>query len=189
MSDGPYRSLPMTRSWKRLAKFAQNQNFEPADICSAAVTALAKDWRAGVPPAVVDGIRNVFLAQQAGLFPEQRIEQLQALRRNTAGHGFAGLFFDCAVAVVHTGRSGEAALVEAANNALLVRASRGVRQVEEHYYREATTALANRVRGRLEDAIENTGVGALARQLLNIIPGPAPRRSMKRQGLDDGVPL
>ena len=189
MSDGPYRSLPMSRKWKRLAQFAENQNFEPSDICNAAIAALANDWGGDVPFAVIDGIRGVLLEPQGGLFPERRIDQLEAMRRMTAGHGFARLLIDCTGAVVTAGGAGESALIEATSRALLARASRGFRQVEEHYYRKATDGLARSVRTRLEVGIPNDRIDALARELLNITSVPAQRRSMKRQDLDDGVPL
>ncbi len=189
MSDGPHRSLPMSRRWKRLAEFAENENFDPADISKAALRALAEDWHDGVPAPMMDGVRGVFLPQQAGLFPEQRIEPLEALEQMTAGHGLARLFVDCATASLNAGVTGEAALVDSLTNALVARAARGARQIEEHYCREATTALAKNVRARLEEGIRGVEFRGLARELLKLTPGTAERRSLKHQGLDDGVPL
>lgn len=189
MSDGPHRSLPMSRSWKRLAEFADNGNFGPPDICGAAAEALRECWRDDVPASVVEGVRGVFLQHQAGLFAEQRVEQLELLRPMAAGHGLARLFVDCASEVLNSGSTGETALVEAATNALFARAARAARQVEEHYCREATTPRAQNVRARLEEGIRDTDVHAVAREILAITPQTTQRRPPKHEGLDDGVSL
>lgn len=188
MSDGPYRSLPMSTAWRRLAEFCENQNFEPADIRDVAIKALESDWRDGVPEQVLDDIRSLFLDPQGDLFAQQRIDRLEALRRSTAGHGIARLFLDCAAASFGNGGSGVEALAEVGTNTLLTRASRGMRQVEEHYFRSATTALATSVRSRLEEACRTAPVESLARDLLKVGPR-VQRESSKHFDLDDGVSL
>ncbi|MGE3712096.1 MAG: hypothetical protein AB7G35_20820, partial [Hyphomicrobiaceae bacterium] len=45
MSDGPHRSLIMSKAWKRLAERADIKAFDPAEVCAAVPTALAEDWR------------------------------------------------------------------------------------------------------------------------------------------------
>ena len=87
MSDGPYRSLPMSRGWKRLAKFAENANFDRADTCAAATHALSATWRNEVPAAIVKGIRDVFLEREPGLFSDMRLARIDAVVSDNAGYG------------------------------------------------------------------------------------------------------
>ena len=189
MSDGPYKSLPMSRAWKRIAEFAQNVNFEPADIAEGARLALMRDWRSNVPVFLIAGVREVFCGSQSTLFPEQRVEQLRAMDAQTRNQAFARLFLDCAVHRMECGDTGEAGLVLAAADALLGRGARGVRQVEEHYFRKSTAALAKSVRSRLEQAVTSAGLDRCARILLKLTPGPSRPSSMKHRGLEEGVPL
>lgn len=189
MSDGPYKSLPMSRAWKRLAEFAQNDNFEPAHIAEAAISALMRDWRANVPVAMLTAVREVFCGSQNTLFNEQRIEQLRTIGEQTGNQAFGRLFLDCAVMQMEAKQTGEAGLVQAAADALLARAARGVRQVEEHYFRKSSASLAKSVRGRLEQGVIGADLAGCARTLLKISPAPARRPSLKHQGIDEGVPI
>ncbi|WP_137104626.1 hypothetical protein [Azospirillum argentinense] len=188
MSDGPHRSLPMRPSWKLLAKIADNTIFAPEEVCNTIVPALMQDWRADISAALLSRVRHVFEDEQGSLFKDQKIAQLEALGRLTAGHGLGRTFLDCAIeALTHTGSTPEA-LLDAVRNALLDRAWRGARQVEEHYYRKSNEPRALNVRSRINDGIKDAPLDAFARQLLNLDPVPAWCPPVKQQGLDDGVP-
>lgn len=189
MSDGPHRSLNMRRGWKRLAERAANHAFEPAEICNAVIPALAQDWRKEIPADLARGITGVLEGQQTSLFNDQKLSQLEGLRPLAAGHSLGQVFLDCAIELARNGRTGSDASVEAATNALAVRASCGARQVEEHYCRKSTTTRAQNVRGRIEEGIASASLDGLARALLNPDSGCALPTSGKQQGLDDGVRL
>lgn len=178
----------MSRGWKCLAQFAENKNFQPEDICNAAVQALESDWHAGIPGTVVDGVRNAFLIQQGDLFAKAANDRLKALQREAAGYPMARLLIDCAAANLGREGSAEDSLAKAGASALMTRASRGVRSVEEHYLRDGTLAQARDVRARLEEGFRDAPFDGLARQFLNIGPS-LPRASRKHDDLDDGVPL
>lgn len=178
----------MSRGWKCLARYAENENFEPADICNAAVQALESDWRDGIPTDIVEGVRRAFLTQQGDLFAKEASDRLEALQRESAGYPMARLLLDCAAANLGREGSAEDSLALAGANALKTRASRGVRSVEEHYLREGPAAQAREMRARLEQACRDAPIAALARELLNIGPG-LPKASRKHDDLDDGVPL
>lgn len=189
MSDGPYKSLPMSRAWKRLAEFAQNDNFEAGHIADAASSALMRDWRANVPVGLIAAVRDVFCGSQSTLFKEQGAEQLRAIGEQTGNRAFARLFLDCAVLRMESGDTGEASFVQAAADALLARGARGVRQVEEHYFRKTSPSLAKSVRGRLEHGVTSADLANCARVLLKVSPTPTPQPSLRHQGIDEGVPL
>lgn len=188
MSDGPYKSLPMSRAWKRMAEFAQNDNFEPAQIAGVATDALSRDWRANVPGDLIEAVRNIFCGAQSSLFNEQGAEQLRAMSTQTGNRTFAQLFLDCAALRMENEHTGEDGFVKAASDALLARGARGVRQVEEHYFRKASNSLAKSVRNRLEQGVASADIDACARHLLKVSPTTR-TPSLKRQGLDEGVPI
>jgi len=189
MSDGPYRSLPMSRSWKRLAEFAENVNFGGAEMSAAALNALKKAWRKGVPNALMTGFCKVFLEPQPGLFPHHCIEDVKSLSGLAEGHGLGRLLIDHAAMVVHEGRSGEAGLIEATQRTLAACGARASRQIEEHYLRKAPLILVRQVRERVRQALSDADPRALARQLCGLDVAAARRPSRKHKDLDDGVPL
>lgn len=187
MSDGPYKSLNMPPHWRRLAKRADLRAFAPAEICEALPPALAHDWKDDVPKELVQHVGEI-LRDDGALFPE-RTQRLEALRRVTAGHAFGCVLLECAVQVASSGATGPEAMVQAAAQALGIRASRGALQVEEHYCRKSTVPRAHKVRLRIDQAIASVAFSDLARQLLRHDPAPALRAPAKHHGIDEGVSL
>lgn len=178
----------MRRGWKKVAKWAANPAFAPEEICNALIPALAQDWNDDVPTDLIRGVDDILGVQQ-DLFNEQKVLRLESLRPITAGHGLGKVFLDCAIKLATNGKAGPEAVVEAAANALAVRASRGAEHVEEHYCRKSTTPRAHNVRARIEQGIGGASLSDLARQLLKRDPGSASRTPAKQRGLDDGVRL
>jgi hypothetical protein len=183
MSDGPHKSLPMRPGWKRLAECADNRAFAPDEVSRALIPALEQDCRQEIPTSFLDALQNTY----GTLFNERLSEQLEALRPAT-GHGLGRCVLDHALRRAANGETGIDASVKAVTDALVDRATRGTRQVEEHYCRESTNNRARDVRARLEEAVGSATVEGLARRLLKLDPGP-PSSGIKQQGLDDGVKL
>jgi hypothetical protein len=188
MSDGPYKSLPMRRGWKKVAQWAENPAFAPEEICNAIIPALARDWNIDVPAELARSVEEILGVQQ-DLFKEQKVLRLESLRPITAGRGLGKVFLECAIQLAASGAAGPEAPVEAATNALAVRASRGAQHVEEHYCRKSTAPRAQNVRARIEQGIGNASLNDLARQLLKRDPALPSRTPPKQRGLDDGVRL
>ncbi len=189
MSDGPHRSLNMRHGWKKLAERADNSAYAPAEITDAAAPALAQDGKEDVSAELARCVCEVLGGQQDSLFRDEKVMQLEALRRVTAGHGLGQVLIDCAIQAAAKGKSGPAAAVEAAIDALNIWAARCARQVEEHYYRKSTLPRAQNVRARIEEGIRGVSFEGLARQILKLATEPVPRAPSKRSGLDDGVQL
>lgn len=179
----------MARSWKRVAELAENENFECHDISVALLNALERTWRAEVPMAVVDGVRSAFLAKQSDLFPEQRVAPVKELLPEAAGHGFGRLLIDHAIGILHARGSGEIGLADATERALGAYGARAARQIDEHFHRKASHFLTTRVLARVEEALRVADLGTLARKLSGLAPRTAKHPSIKRRGIDDGVPL
>lgn len=188
MSDGPHRSLPMRRGWKMVAERADKAAFESAEVCAAIVYALEDDCRSEMPQEFVRGLRNVCADQEGRLFKQDVVPCLETLREE-AGSGFGRVVLEHAIREAASGSTGMTIAEKAVNLALIDRAARCSRQVEEHYCRESSMPRANKVRGRIEQAIGAADVAGVARKFLNPEAKKATAQSLRREGLDDGVRL
>jgi hypothetical protein len=190
MSDGPHRSLPMRRGWKRVAKCGDNNAFTLEEVSTSIVYALEEDSRSEFPDAFMKGLCDLCREHETSLFKDQMGLQLEGLRQ-FAGYGMGRAVLDHALLLSENGERGLAIAEKAVVCALTDRAARGARQVEEHYCRESRQPRAYGVRARIEDAIGSSSpaFNALARKILEIEPSSAPLPVIKQQGLEDGVRL
>lgn len=188
MSDGPHRSLPMRKGWKRVAESADNEAFSAGEVCEAIVPALEEDCRGEIPREFIQKLRRVCADQAGSLFRSETARSLETLR-NSAGSGLARVVLEYAVREAANGRSAKDIPQEAVKEALVDRAARGMWQVEEHYCRESTTPRGNKVRERIEQAIGGADINGLARRILEPGAGGGMSQAPKRDGLDDGVEL
>ena len=188
MSDGPHRSLPMNSGWKRVAERGANSAFAPDEISAAIIPALQKDCRTEMDSEFIDNIRSVFQEQDTFLFKDDLRPQLEALRRE-AGCGIGRVFLDNVIQLSPSGAAELDVLATAMTAALVDRAARGARHVEEHYLRKSTAPRAHDTRARIEQSIAGCLIEALARQILKLEGRSSARPSLRQQGLDDGVRL
>ena len=149
--------------------------------------ALEQDWRAEVPEKLCRQVRRILGDKQSSLFGDQRADRLEALRREIAGFSLGNAFLDYAVQTAAQGRCSEEAIRQAAANAIADRATRGARQVEEHYCRESTQARAGHVRERIESGASRSDIAEIAGRLVGIDKSEEPLAPAKQTGLDDGV--
>jgi hypothetical protein len=190
MSDGPHRSLSMNRSWKHFAECADNRAYSPGEVARAYLPALDQSCREEVPQSVWQRLRSIFTDQQQALFKEQRVAQIEALRAHVAGQPLGFSLVDAAVQRASQGPLSEDTLVQAATQALAQRASRGNKQVEEHYYRKTNDhPRTENIRERMEGALKQVALEPLARNYLTNGAAPKAVRDGKQNDLDDGVQL
>lgn len=190
MSDGPHRSLPMRPGWKKLAERTDKAAFSAEEVRGAVQAALEGDWHKEIPDSLVRKVREILSDSQTDFFSNQRLEKLEFLQKEAAGSPLAVLFLDYATwAIIARGLSGDEALEEAASQALADRATRGARQIEEHYYRKATQSHAADVQRRIENEIKRPDIARIARRLVGLDKSEQLQRPTKRTGLDDGVQL
>ncbi|MCU0733424.1 MAG: hypothetical protein MUE84_17825 [Hyphomonas sp.] len=189
MSDGPYRSLPMSPRWKQAAKRAYVSSFSVPEISEALQQAAERDCRAELSAAFVRRVSNVVLRPDApGLFPDMPTTELNALHRECASTMEAG-FVRNAIDALQDGHVGQAALQKAAEDTVTDRLLAGYRQIEEHMHREASDYRARSTRSRLEDAHGGVDVTGVARMLLRASDAPNRTATVVFSGLDDGVAL
>jgi hypothetical protein len=152
MSDGPYRSLPMRRACKRLAMRAQKSAFDPQEVGEAVGPALTAHWADEVRSDLVAELRKLCSDRQGSFF-EDKAAAFDRLRRVNAGAGtLGGAFIDCCEQAFAEGLHGNDALRHAGDAALMDRALRDARTIEEHYFREGSAKQATRVHARILDA-------------------------------------
>ena len=183
MSDGPHRSLPMRRHWKDFAERSAKAAFSSGEVSEALPHAIKKD----ILEAPIKEVREIMGG--GTLFPEMRIEGLDALRQTHRGAAATHLI-DCAIEAAANGLNGEPVLRSRlktrskARYATLSGESKNTMTVKQ-----APTARA--MRTRLDAARQQFDCSALARELLSSETPPS-RRSVslpRHSGVDEGPPL
>jgi len=189
MSDGPYRSLPMSPRWKQAAKCAYHGTFSTGDIADALQQAVERDCRAELSSAFVSKVTALIVGpDEPGLFRDLPISDLNALHRECSSPMEAGMIRN-AIDALEDGFRGEEAVQKAAEGCVSDRILAGARQIEEHIYRETSDRQARSVRSRLEASFGGINMSAAAQRLLRV-PGAQPHAPAAAfAGLDDGVPL
>jgi len=188
MSDGPHRSLPMRPGWKRVAERAGNTAYPTDEIAAALVPALAQDCRQDVNSELLNAILSLCREQDTSLFKNDLGPQLQALREK-AGSGMERTLLSNVAQISPDEKYKVDALVAAFAATLKDRVARGARQVEEHLLRKTATPRAQDTRARIETASGNAPYADIAREFLKIKTAERTRPALKKQDLDDGVPL
>jgi hypothetical protein len=178
----------MRRGWKRVAECADNQAFESEEVGNAIISALEQDCRGEMSPEFISNLHTACRGQEGFLFKKDLGPQLEALR-GAAGPGIERVVLDLAVEISASGTAGSDVPLKAMTDALTDHMARCARQVEEHYCRKSIEPRANRVRARIEQAVDRAAIEGLARQILTAESGRSGRPPLKREGLDDGVRL
>jgi hypothetical protein len=187
MSDGPYRTLDMSKVWKALAKIAENAAHTVAEVAEAFRPALVEEWNA-IRPDFAESVKAALGDDDRGrLFSEIAVAETERLR-SQAANPMEALLADHARDQARDAHLGGAAYEKSIEHFLEDRAIRGARQMEEHYHRERSPD-AGRLRNHLAAAITS---GELA-QLASGLASGAGRRALTakadRSGLDEGVAL
>lgn len=186
MSDGPHRSLNMTRDWKRVAERCDLKAYSRDEVSASLADALQKDCSREIPPDFLDRAWKVLTNPEPFLFL-QASEQLEDLRR-CAGVDLGRLVLEEAIFIAERGGSGPDCLTEALQNALRNRAARAARHIEEHFGRKSPQVRATRVKARIEEGIAIMAFDQVARRVLKL-EKKSDKPARKKKGLEDGVPL
>jgi hypothetical protein len=186
MSDGPHRSLPMGRAWKRVAERADNYAFSAREIRTALIPALERDCRTEINAAFLRDV-HAALDERNSLLFKMDVKPVMDSFRADASSSMDRAILDNVCALSAEDLAGADVLFKAVEAVVADRAARGARQVEEHYLRRSSAERANQLRDRMEDAITTMNTGEVAARLLN--GTKAASAPAKRRSLDDGVEL
>jgi hypothetical protein len=185
MSDGPHRSLPMKRRWQSVAERACNHAFGMDEISAAMIPALAGDCQDELSPRFIERIRGICEEQETLLIKDDAKQQFEALRED-AGTGIGRRVLENVERLSREQGPSVSTLVKGTEAAILERAARSNRQIEEHILRKSTATRAIGARTRLDQATGNAPISRLARQVLKLDSTPPSRPTDKRDGLDEG---
>ena len=179
----------MRPAWKQLAERADNSAFAPGEVADALHTALESDWRKEVPASVLEKIWSILRTPIWPPFRDNLTVRLESLKEDTAGYPLGSTFLDFAIRAVAKGSAGIGALREAAFNALADRATRGLRQIREHYVRESRHDRVADLTERIRCFLDRSHLMTLVERFLQKGKNEKIRKPAKKTGLDDGVEL
>lgn len=185
MSDGPHKSLPLRRHWKKFAERAATPSFSPSEVAAALPNALLNDFR----EAPMAQVFNIFLGDgQISLFHEDCADLLEAVRSCCRG-AVGNILIDCAIEANVDGLTGDLACKTALENALEAYARGTCRSIEEHYKRKESRSVAN-VRDRLKGACSQISFATLASEMMSDKTDRTGQfHLIKRTGIDEGPQL
>ncbi len=187
MSDGPHRSLPMGRRWKKLAECLDNASYSADDLCERRDSAILGEFKREVPDTVMSGLRDILCSSDQGSLFGPSGDEIENLRIHTSGSSVGNLLLDCAIDAVNSGASGEAALAAACNetaNEILDRHGRGM---AEHYQRKTGAKRASHFQTRMRSVQEGRSMDALVNRIVQGGRAMAIRAPTRHTGLEDGV--
>ena len=141
------------------------------------------------PEGLVNRVRAVLSNGQAGLFGNQHVQDLEALRADTFGDTLTYMFLDYAVQAAENGTWGEAPLLQLARDVAAEAAARGLRQVQEHLLRESPRGGISHVKERNQEVLGSLDFEAIACQFHGVGTSERPKVITKHSGLDEGVAL
>lgn len=192
MSDGPYKSLKMTAPWREVAMRAHKASFSDEEREQSMCVALRKDVFRNVGSDYINAIGNILVDQQQGnLFADQAAIEIDNITSQYSQAPLRDTMSANIQAALHSGKSGEDALVEGVNLTLQDYGRGCARQVEEHYKRDART-LSERektvsVRDIMAHTLSSSAVGNLGQDIVGFVRGGAfQTRLVKSSGIEDG---
>lgn len=189
MSDGPHRSLKLRKAWRELAKRADQNTYDAAQVAEATAHAVASDFKLEVSGPLMETLKAVFTGSDNSLgIRELALEQIENTRALAAASVFGFNLLQWSTALIHEGKFGIEAFYEAVGLAAKDRVQANIRSIQEHYLRDSNQQRADRVAERLNSAISTFSDVQFG---LNLV-GPEPIRispPRKMPGLDEGVPF
>jgi len=192
MSDGPYKSLKMTAPWREVAMRAHKASFSDEEREQSMCVALRKDVLRNVGSDYINAIGNILLDQQQGnLFADQAAIEIDKITSHYSQATLRDTMSANIQAALHSGKSGEEALVKGVNLTLQDYGRGCARQVEEHYKRDARTHTEREktvsVRDIMTRTLSSAAIGNLGQEIVGYVRGEALQtRLVKSSGLEDG---
>jgi hypothetical protein len=191
MSDGPHKSLPMRRAWKRVCEVADNAAHALEEVIEGIAPALAADARGEISDGFLRRLRRALGldAEQLPLFDDagQAVVSARTRAESTMEADLADAIGDA----LRDGLSGIDALRGGIRTALEDRGLAAVRAVEEHYLLKSPKSRAQHVRDRLHAGLAGAAaaVASLTEGLVNGTISLPVAPATSRSGLDEGPRL
>ena len=189
MSDGPHRSLPMGRRWKKLAECLDNASFSTDDVRERRDSAILGEFRREVSETLTSGLREILCSSDQGSLFSPSGDEIENLRSHANGSPVGNLLLDCAIEAVNSGQSGEAALSAACGEAANEILDRHARGMAEHYQCEAGAKRASHFQSRLGTIQDGRSMATLVDRIVQGGRAMVIRAPTRHTGLNEGVPF
>jgi hypothetical protein len=192
MSDGPYKSLPMSKSWRDFAERAHKPSFSEEEREQSMCVALRKDVLRNIGKDYINAIGNILVEQKQGnLLADQSAVEIDSITNEFSQSPLRDTMSANIQAALHSGKSGEDALIEGVNLTLQDYGRGCNRQVEEHYKRDARTHSEREktvsVRNIMARTLSSSAVANLGQEIVGFVRGAALQtRLVKSSGIEDG---
>jgi len=192
MSDGPYKSLPLRKSWRTVTEYAHKPAFTPDECAKAMRAALHEDFKRDVPKEMMSAIKAVMLnTAQGSLLPTIALTELDNIRHAHPASGLGDAIIEHTQLALHKGKIGSEALEEGCQQAAVDYARSNILSVEEHYRREPEQFQSERktksVRVRLQETLSTGAVAAVGREVVAMLEGQKIITKIQKEvGLDAG---
>ena len=189
MSDGPFKSLDMNIVWKRTAKYADSLAYSKEELADQYANALHRTFIDEVPQRFLNLLSKEIFASQSSLFPEHIGEKITRIRESEALSVMCQTILNLAEKEFFLRPITPDTLTKVLTEALLDRACRSNRQIEEHFYRVSNDSRATNVRERLEQSYTKVTVKILAQRCLSPIENGTVKKIRQQVDLDAGVSI
>lgn len=189
MSDGPHRSLPMGRRWKKLAECLDNASFSADDVRERRDSAILGEFRREVSETLISDLRELLCSSDQGSLFSPSGDEIESLRSQANGSPVENLLLDCTIEAVNSGQSGEAALSAACSEAASEILDRHARGMAEHHQREAGAKGASHFQSRLGAIQDGRSMKTLVDRIVQGGSAMKIRAPTRHTGLEDGVRL
>lgn len=189
MSDGPHRSLPIGRRWKKLAECLDNPSFSTEDLRERRDAAILGEFAREVSDPIMAALRNILCNSEQGTLFAPTGGEIENLRSLSNGSPVGGLLLDCAIDAVNSGHIGEAALSAACSDTASEVFERHSRGMAEHFQRETGAKRATDFQMRLDSLHDGNSMTDLTSRIIQGGRALVIRPPTRHSGLEDGVAL
>lgn len=188
MHDGPHRTLPLGRAWRRVFERAENQAFSEDEVRESLMRALASDCKKEVSSRFLQDLCEERGSGSGTLFPDSQSEKLSQLMAKTPLGGLERTILEHLSLRLTTIPLSRSAVEYSVIDSLQERRDSRRRQAEEHYCQRGREDRSIRQCFRRFDAASHMDLRTIA---IRLIDGKTPVSdpSPIRDGIDDGVPL
>ena len=187
MSDGPHRSLPMGRRWKKLAECVDNALFSEEEVRERRDSAILGEFSREVSIRLMSKLRDILCSSDQGTLFAPSGDEIESLRILTDGSPVGNLLLDCTIDAVNSGQTGQAALAAAFGDTASEIFDRHARGMAEHYQRETGAKRASHFQSRIESIQDSRSMDGLVNRILQGGSAMVIRAPTRHTGLEDGV--
>ena len=191
MSDGPHRTLPMNRLWKKILELAGNKACSMEVIHQKLGYALKKE----MSRFVLKTVYGILDETNRGLpFPEDQnselVQRFDFLREKCRGAVSVEILLDNAIMAAANARGTERMFEEAVKNSQEEILDAHVRSMEEHCFRKPDGKDPFFIRDRLYEIRETADISSLASETVSEVRSETMwKRPPDKTGLDEGPKL